>query len=267
MQRLACAMLSFLACLHSAAPVRAWGHLGHRVIGRLAERHLSESARAGLVELLEPGESLADASTWADEHRRVLPGSAAWHYANVPLDAPGYDDRLAGEGQVVPKIREFRAIVADRTRPIGERRLALRLLVHLIEDLHQPLHVGDAHDRGGNSLQVRFFQHGTNLHHVWDSLMMESWSPDEDRWLADLVAIDGPANRSSARKGTVERWATESLMAARQAHLDPMTGGWILPGAALGEAYDATNLSLVECRLYQAGIRLAWVLNRTLRPE
>jgi hypothetical protein len=59
------------------------------------ERHLSDSARAGIAELLEPGESLADASTWADEHRRELPKTAPWHYADVPLDAPRYDDRFA----------------------------------------------------------------------------------------------------------------------------------------------------------------------------
>jgi hypothetical protein len=133
-------------------------------------------------------------------------------------------------------------------------------LVRLIPDLHQPLHVGDNDDRGGNSLHVLFGSRGTDLHHLWDSLMMEQWSPDEDRWLAEL-AIDTRWNRMTAAHGTVEQSATESLVAARRARLDQVTGEWIMPGAALGEAYFAMNLPLVGRRLYQSGARLTWVLN------
>jgi hypothetical protein len=194
MRRLS-AVLAFLMLMQPASPAWAWDRLAHRVAARLAERQLSDSAQAGIAELLEPAESLADASTWADENRRLVPGSGAWHYANVPLDEPGYDARFARRGQLVPRIREFRRILADRSRPVEERRLGLRFLVHLVEDLHQPLHVGDNHDRGGNRLQVRFFRRATNLHHVWDSLLIEHWSHDEDRWLAELVAIDRPLDR------------------------------------------------------------------------
>jgi S1/P1 Nuclease len=80
--------LAFLLILRSAAPAWAWGRLGHRVIAKLAERHLTPAARAGIAGLLEPGESLADCSTSADEHRRELPKTAPWHYVDVPLDEP-----------------------------------------------------------------------------------------------------------------------------------------------------------------------------------
>ena len=85
--------LSLLIHLQSAAPAWAWGRLGHRVISRLAERHLTDQAKAEIKALLKPGESLADCSTWADEHRRELPKTAPWHYVDVRLDEPRYDDR------------------------------------------------------------------------------------------------------------------------------------------------------------------------------
>ena len=83
MRRMSVALI-FLIVLQPTAPALAWGRLGHRVIAMLAERHLNDDARAGIGELLEPGESLSDCSTWADEHRRGLPHTAAWHYVERP---------------------------------------------------------------------------------------------------------------------------------------------------------------------------------------
>jgi hypothetical protein len=246
-------VLSLLAALQAAPPVRAWGPRGHRVIAKFAERHLNPAAKEAIAGLLEPGESLADASTWADEHRRELPKTAPWHYVDVPLDSPRYDDRFAGDeprkGFIVPKIREFKAIVADRSRPVEERRQALRFLIHLVEDLHQPLHVGDNHDRGGNDTQVQFFGRGSNLHSVWDSHLIDQAGRGEDGWLADLVEMDTPVNHADAQAGTVEDWATESLFAARVAYRDPATCQPITPGQKLAGVYQEANLPVVRGRL------------------
>ena len=109
--------LAFLVALQAASPCWAWGPVGHRLAARIAERHLNPRARAAVAALLDPGESLADASTWADEHRRDIEGSGPWHYVDVPLDQDLYDDRFAGpepaRGYIVPKIREFRAVLKD----------------------------------------------------------------------------------------------------------------------------------------------------------
>ena len=205
-----------------ASPCWAWGRVGHWIIAQLAERHLSDQARAEINALLEPGESLADCSTWADERRGEMPHTAPWHYVDVPLDEPRYDDRFAGDepgkGYIVPKIRELRLVLKDRTRPVEERRQALRFLVHLVEDLHMPLHVGENHDKGGNNLQVRWFDRGSNLHRVWDSGIIDRAGRGEAGWLEDLIAMDTEEARAEARKGTVEDWATESLLAAREAY-------------------------------------------------
>ncbi len=135
-----------------ATPCWAWGRLGHRVISRLADKHMVPTAKAGVAALLEPGESLADASTWADEHRRELPKTAPWHYVDVPLDEPKYDKKFSGDvpdkGCVVDKIKEFRLVIKDQSKTVEERRFALRFLIHCIEDVHMPIHVGDNNDKG-----------------------------------------------------------------------------------------------------------------------
>jgi hypothetical protein len=228
---------------------------------------LTPKAKAAIAELLEPGESLADASTWADENRGRLPKTAPWHYVDVPLDEPRYDARFSGDvsakGCLVDKINEFRLALWDTTKSVEDRRFALRFLVHCVEDLHQPWHVGDNGDKGGNRTQVRFFDRGTNMHALWDTGMIERVSKSEDVWLADLAALDTPEARQEAVKGTVEDWATERLLAARQAYQVPETGKRLMSGQKLGDVYLQANLPVVRRRLYQSGIRLAMVLNET----
>ena len=101
---------------------------------------------------------------WADQNRGRLPKTAPWHYVDVPLDEPKYDAKFSGDvstkGCVVDKINEFRLVIKDKTKTIEERRFALRFLIHCVEDMHQPCHVGDNEDKGGNQTQVRFFDRG-----------------------------------------------------------------------------------------------------------
>src|SRR5262245_31655917 len=250
-------MVAVVVATQLTPPVRAWGRLGHRLTARLADRDLTPQAKAAVAALLAPGESLADASMWADEHKRQIRGSAPWHYVDVPLDEPRYDAGFSGpeatRGSIVDKIHEFQAVLRDSSRPVNERRFALRFLVHLVGDLHQPLHFGDNRDRGGNDTQVRWFTRGSNMHRVWDSDIIERAGRDEDRWLAELVAIDTPEVRQAAIAGSVD-WATESLLAAREAYQDPRTGARIKPGSRLADEYQAKHLPIAKQRLYQAGV-------------
>jgi hypothetical protein len=257
--------LSILVASNFPSPTHALGRLGHRVISRSAEQRLTDKAKAGIAALLPPGESLADASLWADEHRRELPKTAPWHYVDVPLDEPKYDKKWSADdpkhGCVVDKINELRATLKDPNKTKEEKRFALRFLIHCVEDMHMPMHVGDNHDRGGNDTQVRFFDKGTNMHRLWDSDMIERFSKDEDAWLKDLAILESPQASADAGKGEVEDWATESLLAARAAYVVPEIGGRIKPGQKLGALYFDERLPVVRHRLYQAGVRLANVLN------
>jgi hypothetical protein len=188
----------------------------------------------------------------------------------VPLDEPKYDKRFSGDNPkkacAVDKINEFRLVIKDKTKTLEERRLALRFLIHCVEDMHQPCHVGDNKYKGGNRTQIRFFDRGPNMHALWDTLMIERTRHTEAFWLADLGQLDTPESRAAAMKGTVEDWATESLLAARQAYQVPETGKRLKPGQKLGDAYLEANLPVVRRRLCQAGVRVAWVLNEAL-PE
>jgi hypothetical protein len=257
---------TLLAILGAATPAWAWGRIGHRVIARLAEKQLTPQAKAAIVKLLAPGESLADASLWADEHRRELPKSAPWHYVDVPLDEPRYHSIFAGDtperGYVVDKIHDFRVVVKDSSQSIEDRRVALRFLVHFVEDLHMPMHVGDNNDKGGNRTQVRFFDRGTNMHSLWDSGMIEYVCGSEDCWLKDLAELDTPPARAAAMTGTIEDWATESILASRQAYVVPETGKRLKSGQKLTDAYFDANLPVLRQRLYRASVRLAMVLNQ-----
>jgi nuclease S1 len=264
-------ILALTVFLLSPTPVRAWGRLGHRVISRLAEKQLSAGASAAIAELLEPGESLADASLWADENRRKLPKTAPWHYVDVPLDEPQYDARFSGDvsskGCVVEKINEFRATLQDKSRSVEDRRFALRFLIHCVEDMHMPMHVGDNGDKGGNLTQIRFFDKGSNMHRLWDSDMIERIGKTEDFWLNDLGELDTESNRTAAMFGTPETWATESLLAARKAYEIPDSGTRLKSGQKLGDAYLAANQPLLRERLYRASVRVAVVLNRAFMEK
>ena len=170
-------------------------------------------------------------------------------------------------GYVVDKIHDFKVVVKDPSRSLEERRIALRFLIHFVEDLHMPMHVGDNNDKGGNRTQVRFFDRGTNMHSLWDSGMIEYVGDTEDFWLKDLAALDTPEARAAAMKGTIEDWATESLLAARQAYQVPETGKRLKSGQKLSDEYLDANLPVVRRRLYEAGMRLALVLNQAFAEE
>jgi hypothetical protein len=249
-----------------ARPALAWGRMAHRAATRLAESRLSPRARAAIGELLDEGESLADASTWADENSRSIPGSAAWHFVNVPISATRYSPRDCHGDCVVSRLDEFRRMLADPRAPKARRRMALRYVVHLVEDAHQPMHVGDRRDRGGNAVQLQFYRdEGTNLHQIWDSGLFRQAHYDERSLASDLIGLAREPQARDWPGGTVEHWINESLEAARQAYRIPGTRGFVRSGMRLGREYEDANLPLARKRLAQAGVRLSEVLNELLR--
>src|SRR5262245_25067406 len=263
---LVCAgVVSFFAI--APRPVLAWGRLGHRASAMLAESRLTPRARAQIRELLEPGESLADASTWADEHAREIRGSAAWHFVNVPVWSTRYDPGdCKAYGCVVSKIAEFRAVLNEPNASRGRRRLALRFLVHLVEDVHQPMHVADRNDRGGNDLQVRYGRFdNTNLHQVWDSGLLSQVYRNETALLRELENLTHQPGSGTWLKGRIEDWADESLEVGRRAHLIPGSNALLRSGDAIGRDYERANLPLVVDRLARSGVRLAFLLNEILK--
>ena len=220
-------------------------------------------------ELLEPGESLADASTWADEHSREIPGSTYWHFVNVPIWARQYDARdCRRQGCVVSKIADFKAILLDRNTPVARRRDALRFLVHLVQDVHQPLHVADRNDRGGNSLQLRYGRYdNTNLHQVWDSGLLSRSFRNEDDLMRHLDALSKRPEARDWLKARVEDWANESLLVGRGAYHVPGTDMTLRSGDHIGREYERENVPKAADRLARSGVRLAAVLEEVFKER
>jgi nuclease S1 len=245
--------------------VWAWGRIGHRVAAKMAEERLTPHALAAVQDLLGPGMSLSDISTWADEQRDIA-GSGPWHYVNVPITESRYDSKYCQPGGcVVSKIEEFKHVLQDPKAGRTEKQEALKFLIHFIEDLHQPMHVGDTGSRGGNDIQVRFYDDGSNLHRVWDSQIMERHTTDERVWLWDLNGVTNPKLAAEWSKGTPEDWATDTLLVARKAYCLPGTQNVIQSGTTVGDDYCRMALRIIQRQLAKAGIRVAWTLNEIFR--
>jgi nuclease S1 len=181
------AIIATVIALGSTA--HAWGTQGHQVIANLAYAQLTTKAKAEVDRLLalEPGATLASISTWADETRNKT--TAPWHYVNFPRDTCTYDAaRDCPDGQcVVGAIDKQLAILASNAA--DEKRLnALKYVVHLVADVHQPLHAGYADDRGGNTHQVQAFGRGANLHALWNTAPIENTGLDITAMTSKLLA-------------------------------------------------------------------------------
>jgi hypothetical protein len=256
--------IGLIALLGPSRRVLAWGNHAHRIATRIAEGRLTPAARAAVRELLLEGDTLVTVANWADhEGHDVEPDSAPWHYVNVPIDTPKYDARFCRGGNcVVAKIKHYRALLADRKAPRRERARALLFYIHLVEDVHQPLHVGDNHDRGGNLTQVTFLNEATNLHRMWDSQILDDAGRDERVWVQRITPMITREKVEAWSKGDVESWADESLQAAKEAYHHPKGSARpIASGTRLGRDYAERSLIVIEERLAQAGVRLANELN------
>ena len=160
-------------------PAQAWGSQGHQVIAGLALSQLTPKARAEVDKLLalEPGKTLVSLSTWADEHRS--PATARWHYVNFPRDSCSYlPQRDCPDGQCVVAAIDRQTEVLKSDAPPEKRLNALKYLVHLVGDVHQPLHAGYLDDKGGNTYQLQAFMRGSNLHAFWDSGLIKNLGED-----------------------------------------------------------------------------------------
>jgi nuclease S1 len=247
-----------------ASPAQAWGPVGHRVITRIAMHRLSPHAAAEIKALLKEGDTLVDVCDWADhDGHDAVPGSAPWHYVNVPISAEHYDNKFCPDsGCVVSKVKHYRGVLADKKAPKNERARALLFLVHFVEDVHQPLHVGDNRDRGGNFAQVQFEGRGTNLHALWDSGLLHNLGGSDAAWVKRIEPLLTPDNVKAWSSAKVEDWADESLQAAKKAYHWPAGAkAPLATGATLGDDYAKMAEPILKDRMARAGVRLANELN------
>jgi hypothetical protein len=252
-----CVVLATLFLTIDLAPcAMAWGPVGHRAVGRIAERHLTPQTARAVADLLAP-EQLAYVTTWPDEIRPEPDWAKGdpWHWVTIP-DGQTYESAPKNPGgDILEAIPRFEKILADRKAPRVERVQALKWLSHLVGDLHQPLHVGRGDDHGGNDAPVLWFDEPTNLHAVWDSKVIDSKQLSFSE-LADL--LDHPtAEQLREWEGTSPReWARES-QSLRAACYEMGDG-------RLSVRYVHDHWPTIQRRLLQAGVRLAAELNQLL---
>ncbi|HSL85032.1 MAG TPA: S1/P1 nuclease [Thermoanaerobaculia bacterium] len=263
---LAAGALVALATLAAPGELHAWGQNGHRIVGEIAERHLTVAARQGVIEILGQHESLAEAASWPDDIRSdpAWGRAAPWHFISIDDHETLANTARSGEGDVLEAMERFEAVLRDPDAPKEKKVEALRFYVHFVGDVHQPLHVGRRDDRGGNSIRVRWFREPRNLHSVWDSGLIES---RELSFTEYVRFIDGASREEIVawQAAPYEEWVRESFClrgrlydfgaeAAREPEEEPN----------LGFGYAFHQGPLVDRRLRQAGIRLAGHLNAIL---
>jgi len=231
----------------------AWGVTGHRVTGKIAEQYLNKNARKNLARILK-GQSLAIASTWMDEIRSdsTYDYTADWHWVTIQ-DYQTYAQSLKNpNGDVVATIERIIADLKAKKLSGKAEEEAVKMLIHLIGDIHQPLHVGGGNDRGGNDVKVTWFRNDSNLHRVWDSDMIDDTKLSYTE-LAESLARPDATTLANLQKSSVNDWVRESMSYRQQVYK--------YGNGKLGYEYAYRNTPLVRDQLLKAGVRIAAVLN------
>ena len=232
-----------------------WSKTGHRVSGEIAQEELSGKARRALDKLLE-GKSIASISNFADEIKADprYREFSAWHYVNISTGKVYNDVEPSKYGDLVVGIRKCIAMVENERNNKADRVFYLKMLVHLIGDLHQPMHIGRLEDKGGNDIQVQWFGRGSNLHKVWDSNMIDDYGLSFSELANTLPKLDKKAIKD-IQQGTVLDWVAESHKIADKLYDS------VEVGEKLAYRYSYTWWGTVESQLHKGGLRLAKVLN------
>ena len=240
----------------------AWGPQGHRIATRLAEPYLTEPTKVAIRGILG-NEDLARAAIWADIMRSHpspywQDQAGAYHYVTVPPGRLYADVGAPAWGDAMTALAGFRHTLNDPDSSLVDKQLALRFSLHIIQDLHQPLHVGNGQDKGGNQFELEFLGKRTNLHRVWDSGLLKSAGRGESGWIRHLRRQLTPEHAQSWTQTDPNIWIAESAYLRDQVYPDSYQ---------IGQTYIRQHLPAMETRLNQTAIRTATYLNELLDSQ
>ena len=236
----------------------SFGQTGHRVIGAIAEKHLTRKAKRSINKLLV-NEDLAEASTFADEQRSNpsefwKKTASPWHYVNVH-EGKVYE-KAPPEGDAVTALKMFSEQLKSKETDLETKQIALRFIIHIIGDLHQPFHSGTDIDQGGNTIKVTFFNEETNLHRVWDEHLIENQKLSYSEWTYRL-------NRKINKK-QVKAWSqTDPKIWIAESH--KLRLGLYPKEERLFFNYQYKAMPIIRQQLQMGGIRLAAYLNELFK--
>lgn len=284
-----------LALLLAMQNAWAWGDDGHRLIGRAALELLTPAVRERAQAILDADDSglaastaFADQTTWADKYRdsdrnttkERYSATSSWHFVDIEIGAPDIEAACFGFPRLAPgvpasqgvprdcitnKIAQFTDELRAPATSAAERLRALQFLLHLVGDLHQPLHAGEDHDRGGNDKWiVAPGPRRADLHYYWDTWFVRQLGTNADATLAQvLVLAKGPRQREWQRGGPRD-WTMESFQVSRDAVYAPLPRPGDDGNYRLDEAYVARASDVVRTQLARAAVRLAMILQQSL---
>lgn len=272
----------------SAGQALAWGFEGHQVIAMIARGYLTPPVRAAVDRMLAAdtdtltAHDMAAEATWADRYRGAgHPETGDWHFVDIEIDHPDLkaacfsfpsSGPLASKGPaddcVVDKLQAFIRELRDPATSDGERLLALKYVLHLAGDIHQPLHAADNHDRGGNCVLLALGGSRTvNLHSYWDTSVVQALGSDPEALAQTLAQGVTPAQMRDWAKGDAKAWAMETYQLGRDVayslHSAPGCDRDRTP-LSLPPGYDTAAQATARLQLQKAGVRLAQVLNDAL---
>ena len=261
----------------------AWGPTGHRVVGEIAEKYLTRKAKRKIKKILD-GHSFSRVSNWPDKIKSDPTNyrhTYVWHYMKWPTNQRDYDPN--SYGSLMKALEENLKVFRNSKEPKAKRSFALKFLVHLVGDLHQPLHVGNGLDQGGNKCRVFFHRKETNLHQLWDEKMIEFTRLSYTE-MTNYIDVFDKKSLKEMQKGTFLDWAKESKELRNSVYppeVVPLTGAAKKTAAEkelksycnpdqniqddiiprLSYDYSYKFMPIVEKRIRQAGIRLAKLIN------
>ncbi len=249
-------LFSVCVFMVSTISIFAWGNTGHRVVGYVAQQHISKKASKKIDKILNRY-SLEMSGNYMDFIRsdtnfRFM---SSWHYVSIPNGKRYKDITPNPKGDVIAKIEALvEELKTKQFKTVKDEEFVLMALVHLVGDLHQPLHVGLASDRGGNSVKVKWFGEETNLHHVWDASLINFQE-------LSYIEFGNHINRK-IKKSTIKTWQTSTVRDWAHESQDLRSACYDFGEYSnLKYNYNFRHIKTVEQRLLQAGVRLAGLLN------
>ena len=240
----------------------AWGQKGHDVTAYIAEQHLTPTTKAA-VEKLFDGKSIVYWANWLDNasHTREYAYTSTWHYKNIDSDVRYEEAPANPAGDAVTAIKAQIETLTDPGTTDQQKSLALKILVHVTGDIHQPMHLGHTTDLGGNRITVKYFGRDNKLHSIWDTNIVESarkWSYTE--WQQQIDRAN-EAMQAAIISGSIDDWAKETAQIATQVYEEMPVG------ASVSYNEVARWTPVIEDQFLRGGLRLAHLLNKIFDPE
>jgi hypothetical protein len=238
----------------------AWGPVGHKIVAQIAEDQLTLQAKKAVEKLL-PGQSLAAVSNWADsiKSKPEWVQTKSWHFVSIPDDETYETSEHHPAGDIITAITDMVSVLKSPSFSELNKQQALMFIVHLVGDIHQPLHVGRPDDRGGNSIKVVFDGRSMNLHSLWDSGMISKQGMDYLEYARYLQGHSLINSTFDIADIPLDLIVEEDMSIRKQVYI--FTAAKEGP-IVLDQGYFARNLGTMNARLLTGGKRLADLLNK-----